>query len=88
MSRFMIVLPHTADEHLRTMDLAAESPELLAQTYWGILNGDHIGWTVVDANSEQEVREMLPIPLRSDARIAEVQKVSHEELREMHVRLA
>ena len=53
MKHYMVVVEHTPDECLRTMDeLAYHTPELLEQFCFGGIAGEHKGWMIVDAESE------------------------------------
>lgn len=85
MSRFLIQIPYTPDEQLNVMDrIMDESTDLLCMTYWGEMDGEPSGWMVVLAETEQEARDMLPSDLRSQARIAQVQLLTPQDIDEMH----
>lgn len=85
MARFLMEIRHTPDEHLHTLDeLRAHDPDLLSRTYWGNMAGDLSGWLLVEAESDREARDMLPVSLRDRTRIAEVSTISPEQVHLMH----
>ncbi len=85
MSRFLIQIPYPPDQQLDIMDRMMEhNVDLLCMTYWGEMDGEPSGWLVVLADSDGQAREMLPPDLRSQARIAQVQLLTPQDIQEMH----
>ena len=86
MPQFMIEAPHTKEECLAALDeMKDDEPEVLDQTWFGCMAGDHTGWTTVEARSEAEARGMLPDFLRDKARVVEVNKITPEQIESFHM---
>ena len=85
MPAFLIESPHTKEECLRALDeMVEKEPKLLEQSWFGCMAGDHTEYATVEADSEQEVRSMLPDFLRDKARVVEVTKITPEQIRGYH----
>ncbi len=85
MAQFIIEAPHTNQGCLEALDeVLASNPKLLSKFNWGCNQGYHTGWAVVGAENETEVREMMPVSLRSQARIFSVDKFTPEQIRSLH----
>ncbi|HEY3297871.1 MAG TPA: hypothetical protein VGK34_04375 [Armatimonadota bacterium] len=85
MPKFMMEVHHEPDEHLNSLDrIAFYNPELLNGMKWGCRNGEHTGWVLVDANDENEAREMLPQNERNGVRLAEVDTLTEDDIARMH----
>jgi len=52
------------------------------------MDGDFSGWLLVDADSEEHARHMLPIGLQSEAHIAEVHRYPPSEIKYLHRQLS
>ena len=84
MSRFLIQIPYPPDEQLDTMErMMRHSTDLFCMTYWGDMEGEPSAWLVLLANSQEEARDMLPEALRPQARIAQVQLLTPQDVEEM-----
>ena len=85
MMNFMIELPHTADQCMHALDEMEESGrDLLDNTFWGCMAGNHTGWAMVEAMNESDVWNMVPPAVRDDVNIIEVSKFTSEQIRSMH----
>ena len=85
MKHYMVVVEHTPDECLRTMDeLAYHTPELLEQFWFGGIAGEHKGWVIVDTDSEQDALEKLPPALRENADVVPVRRYTAHSVRALH----
>ncbi|MHB0911915.1 MAG: hypothetical protein ACYC2Y_00535 [Armatimonadota bacterium] len=84
MKFYMVQITHPHDETLdvlgRIMDY---NPTLLPKVFWGEIDGEPMGWALVEAGSEEEARNMLPANLRDDARISDVHNYSLDDVWEM-----
>jgi hypothetical protein len=72
MARFLIELPHEADGRacVTFVKVALKSgSHFLTQADWGCKDGVHSAWVVIDADSKEEARLVLPPPLRAKAKI-------------------
>ena len=89
MAHFMIEMTHTPDMCLEALDeMAAKESGLLDQIWWGCMDGNHTGWAVVEACSKQEALDMIPINALEEVTITEVRKLTEEDIRELHKKLA
>jgi hypothetical protein len=87
MAKYQLESPHTDAECLRSLDeisAGTRGPELLKKMYFGCNSGVHIGWAVVDAESESAARALLPSFLRSRAKAIEVSQFTPEQIKGFH----
>ena len=86
MARFLIEVPHEAEvvacAHAIKILLETGS-HFLTHADFGCEDGVHKGWIVVDVDSKEEARNMLPIPYRRQATIVELCKFGIAELDEL-----
>ncbi|HOC42730.1 MAG TPA: hypothetical protein PKJ99_06885 [Thermoanaerobaculales bacterium] len=83
--RWMIVTSHTPEKCLADLDaVMASKPEMLNRIEWGCKSGDHTGYVVVDASSEQAARQMLPAPMQATARVIRLNRFTADEIRAFH----
>ena len=88
MAKFMIMVSNPPDMYLDTLDRMSEVPHVLSKTYWGMMGGDFTGWVVLEAESEEAARKMLPCDMRSEAHVAEIKKYSQDDIVDLHEELA
>lgn len=73
MNRYVIESPHRADQCDQAIaDLNAAG--YLHYFEWGCKDNDHTGWAIVDAESADHARQMVPWYLREKARIVRLVK--------------
>jgi hypothetical protein len=84
--RFLIEVPHESETVA-----CARAAQLLLQTGshyltnadFGCKDGDHRAWIVVEGESKDEVRNVLPPAYRAKARIVGLNKFSLNELEQL-----
>jgi hypothetical protein len=82
---YLIQTTHTPEECVAALSTMAEQDKkLLAKTDWGCLSGDHTGYVVVEAASEQAARDMLPEKMRASAKVIKVNKFTPKEIASFH----
>ena len=82
---YLIMSPHTKESCLADLDaVLAETPQLLDSIEWGCMSGDHTGYLIVQAESEDAARQMLPTSLRKDAKIIPLNKFTADQIRSFH----
>jgi hypothetical protein len=72
MSRFLIELRHEDDQMAcaRFVKLILTSgSHFLTHAEWGCKDGEHSAWIIVEMDSKEEARTILPPPFRSKAKI-------------------
>ena len=85
MAKYMVEVPHTAEECLAALDdILAKGPQFLNEFHWGCMAGVHTGWGIVEAESESAARNMLPASGQGKARITEVTKFTPEQVKAAH----
>lgn len=83
--KYLLQTPHTKEECLRELDeLSAKGRDTLRQFYWGCGKGDHTGYAIVDARSEDEVRRLVPDFVRGKSRIVELSQFTPEQIKSLH----
>ena len=89
MDRFLIEVPHEADELAcaRVIRTFLETgSHYLTNADWGCEDGDHKAWLIVEAADREEARWIVPPPFRSSARVVRLSRFSMEEIDEMIAR--
>ena len=82
---YLIMSPHTKETCLKDLDaVMTETPQLLDRFEWGCMAGDHTGYLIVEAKSEEAARDMLPMSLRKDAKVIPLNKFTADQIRSFH----
>jgi hypothetical protein len=63
--------------------LFATGSHYLTQADFGCYDGKHTAWIIVEGDSKEEVRSILPPLYRAGARIVKLNKFTAEELEEL-----
>lgn len=85
---FMVEVPHVNDKEacLKALDEAkAQGPEYLSKFSWGCMSGNHTGYAMFDAESESEVKNLIPKSLRDKAKVMPVDKFTPDQIASMHL---
>jgi len=86
MQRFLIEVPHPEEiiACARVVQVfLATGSHFLTRADWGCEDGIHSAWIIVDADSKEEARAVVPPPYRADARITALNKFTMEEINEI-----
>lgn len=86
MARYLIEVSHEADEKACAVAieiLLRTGSHYLTNAEWGCMDGDHRGWIVVEADSKEEARSVLPPLYRPQARIVKLNRFSLDEIEEI-----
>jgi hypothetical protein len=90
MSRFLIEVPHEANESacIKAIRIFLRTgSHFLTNADWGCKDGVHKAWIIVDVDDKEEARCIVPHPYRSDARVTQLNWFTLEEvenLKEYH----
>ncbi len=78
---YLVSMTHTAEDCARMLDAwtTKEHKQLLSRTEWGCSAGDHTGWVVVEASSEQAAIALLPQASRASSKAVMVEVMSKPE---------
>ncbi len=83
MSKFLIEVPHepemVACARVVRVFLTTGS-HFLAGAEWGCMDGDHRAWMIVDVESKDQARAIVPPPFRSQAKIVGLNQFSIEAI--------
>ena len=85
MARFLIELEHEAT--LEACEKAIETilstgSHFLTNTEWGCKDEDHRCWVIVDVDSKEEARAILPPVYRNEAKIIKLFRYTLDDLKE------
>jgi hypothetical protein len=84
MSYYYIESGHSAGECLMVLnDILDHNPRLLNNIWFGCESGDHTGRATLEARSEEEVRDLIPVNQRTKLQISKVEKYSPEQIHAM-----
>jgi hypothetical protein len=86
MARFLLEVPH--EEEIvacakAVQVLLTSGSHFLTHADWGCKDGDHRAWIIVDVDSRDEARGLLPPNVRAQARIVKLNKFSLEEIEDI-----
>lgn len=86
MAKFLIEVSHEPNkvECARAIQIFLKTgSHFLSHADWGCLDGEHKAWIIVDIESEEEARYILPPVYRSQAKIVRLNKFTIEEADEI-----
>jgi len=86
MARFLIEVPHEPETVAcaRVVEIFLKTgSHFVTHTDWGCMDGDHKAWLIVEVDSKEEARRILPPAFRSHARIVGLNKFSMEQIEEI-----
>ena len=85
MANYMIQDSHKIADCLKVLDAFAQAgAHYLTNADWGCEYGDHTGWIVVEAGSDDEARLMVPPIIRKRARLVRLSRFTLEQIRGFH----
>lgn len=86
MARFLIEVPHgakTKECALAVKVLLSSGSHYLTNAEYGCLDGEHKAWIIIEADSKEDAKYIIPSLLRSKAKIVQLNKFSLEEIDEV-----
>lgn len=85
MNKFLIEVPHGADkqacDHAIQVFLQTGS-HFLTHAQWGCLDGEHKAWMIVDVETKEDARFIVPPYFRHDAKITLLTTFTSMDLKE------
>jgi hypothetical protein len=85
MPRYLVTVPHTYEDCVAELDsVFAHSKELLARFDWGCKAGEHVGWVIIEAGSQEVACSMLPTVIRAKANARMINKFTPEDIQGLH----
>jgi len=82
-ARFLVEVPHDGSmlACARVVDVFLKSgSHFLSRADWGCKDGEHKAWMIVDMDSKDEARRLLPPALRPQAKIVQLNTFTMEEI--------
>lgn len=86
MPRFLIEVPHEADRVacLKAIEIFLRTgSHFLTHADWGCKDGEHKAWIILDVDTKDEARMIVPLPYRSGARIVQLNLFTMQEVEEL-----
>ena len=86
MARFLIEVPHEdeAAECARAVETFLRTgSHFLTRADWGCMDGEHKAWIIVELDTKEEARGILPPAFRSQARIVQLNSFTLEQVAEL-----
>ena len=86
MARYMLEVDHenTPESCVLAVELFLGSgSHFLTQTDWGCMDGDHRAWAIVEADTKDQARGVLPTALRPHAKVIKLNSFTPEQLDQM-----
>ena len=86
MPKFLIEVPHERElvACARAVEVFLKSgSHFVANADWGCHDGDHRAWMLVDVDSKQEARSIVPPMYRSQAKIVALNRFTLQEIEGM-----
>jgi hypothetical protein len=85
-ARFLIEVPHedSTVACAQVVDVFLQSgSHFLSRADWGCRDGQHKAWMIVDVDSKDEARRILPPAFRRDAKIVQLNTFTREEIQKI-----
>lgn len=82
-SRFLIEVPHDSDRKACTEAVRIflrTGSHFLTHADWGCHDGDHKAWIIVDVETKEEARNIVPAEFRPMARIVKLNRFTLEQV--------
>ena len=82
-AKFLIEVPHDGTQVAcaRVVDVFLNSgSHFLSRADWGCKDGQHKAWIIVDVDSKDEARNILPPALRKQASIVQLNSFTMDEI--------
>jgi hypothetical protein len=86
MARYLIEVPHGAKTNecaLAVKILLSSGSHYLTNAEYGCLDGEHKAWIIIEADSKEDARYIIPPLFRPNAKIVQLNKFSLEEIDEV-----
>lgn len=86
MTRFLIEVPHASDLSScnRAIDVFLRTgSHFLTRADWGCKDGEHKAWIIVDVDSKDDARNIVPSDYRADAKITKLTTFVPSDLERM-----
>jgi hypothetical protein len=86
MSKFLIEVPHDREQVACARAVQAflsSGSHFVANAEWGCRDGDHRAWIIVDVDSKEEARSIVPPIYRPQAKVIGLNRFTLREIEAM-----
>lgn len=86
MDRFLIAVPHEADKKeclLAAQTFLMTGSHFLENADWGCSDDVHKAWTIVEVETKEDARSIIPPSYRPQAEIVRLRKYTMKDVDEM-----
>ena len=86
MPRFFIEVPHPEETVAcaRVIQVFLQTgSHFLRNADWGCMDGEHKAWIILEADSKEEARNVVPPTFRPDARVTQLTTFTPEQIEEI-----
>ena len=83
MTRYMVEVHHQPEVHACAdvvQIFLATGSHLLTHADWGCLDGQHSAWIIMETDSKEEARYVVPPAFRASAKITGLNKFTMEQI--------
>ena len=83
MARFIIEVPHANEKQECLNSIAiflTSGSHFLTNAEWGCNDGEHKAWFVMDADTKEDARTIIPPAYRERAKILQVERFRKEDI--------
>jgi len=83
MAKFLIEVPHGTDRkacYQAIQIFLQTGSHFLTHADWGCMDGEHKAWIIVDVNSKDDARYIIPPVFRSSAKITELTTFTAQDI--------
>ena len=85
MAQYVIEVSHTPSECGQPLkEIVDRGMHVVDHAWFGCAVGVHSCWLQLEVDTEAEARGVLPPSMRGHARVVEVQKLTLDQIRELH----
>jgi hypothetical protein len=85
MEKFLIEVPHAGDKAscMRAIQTFLRSgSHFVTNAEWGCTDGEHKAWMIVEVESKEEAKRILPSHYRVNAKITRISKFTRKQMDE------
>jgi hypothetical protein len=86
MPKYLIEVPHADDTHecaLAVQVFLNSGSHFLANADWGCCDGEHKAWIILEAESKEQARWVVPPSFRPEAKVIALSKFTMDEVEEI-----
>ena len=83
MDKYLIEVPHEGDKAscVRAVQVFLTSgSHFVTNAEWGCMDGDHKAWLIVETESKEAAKRILPAAYQQDAKIIKINKFTRKDM--------